>query len=394
MYNNIANVVKRRLIRELQDSFSRHPRYSKIVPFIQNKFSYEEVPQFSIVVKGSSSTKQQLASDNFVGTVISYCQLARVSNKSGQAVEWIREDTQALRENNGVFQSPPGLYYIDLIEDDQFMVDPLLQVKNKVVFETVTGTETGFFLPHAPIFPNSFFLFRDDRVLLVSGVHYSIDLDTGEITFLIAFPINTVFRASYFYPVASRGPFQIRQNTFDNKAIPGVVLAFGRRNEKGDKQAVFVSDVRQNCVHEYGGHWEMSFSFDVAARDPLQQEEITDYILMTLWGEKKNRLELEGITLLDISFGGEAEEEYDETTGELWFTASLDVSFQTDWSIHVPIPFTISMVDFLPSGYNQASFAGLTDQEAADVSSSLRVVPVTSPFLPKAGRLFDFERIS
>jgi hypothetical protein len=36
MYYYLLSSLKRRLILELQDSFSRHPVYEKVVPFIQN----------------------------------------------------------------------------------------------------------------------------------------------------------------------------------------------------------------------------------------------------------------------------------------------------------------------------------------------------------------------
>ena len=38
------------------------------------------------------------------------------------------------------------------------------------------------------------------------------------------------------------------------------------------------------------------------------QQKITDLVIMYLWGQKKSNLELEGIEIVDISIGGEAED--------------------------------------------------------------------------------------
>ena len=78
MYYYLISSLKRRLILELQDSFAQHPIYSKIVPWIQNKYTFDERPQFGIVVKGSSANKVALSGDNFMGTVESHVMLAYI----------------------------------------------------------------------------------------------------------------------------------------------------------------------------------------------------------------------------------------------------------------------------------------------------------------------------
>jgi hypothetical protein len=89
MYYYLIGALKRRLILELQDSFSRHAIYQKITPFIQNKFAFSERPQFGIVVKGSSANKVQLSADNFIGTVQSHVMLAYV-DQPAHPIEWHR----------------------------------------------------------------------------------------------------------------------------------------------------------------------------------------------------------------------------------------------------------------------------------------------------------------
>ena len=94
----------------------------------------------------------------------------------------------------------------------------------------------------------------------------------------------------------------------------------------------------------FKGKFEVSFDMDVIARDPGQMEEIADLVIMYLWGQKKPMLENEGIEILDISMGGEAEDTYDETADLFYYTASLSVQLRADWETHLPLPLTISKV--------------------------------------------------
>ena len=97
MYFHLISSLKRRLILELQDSFSRHPVYDKIVPFIQSKFAFDERPQYGIVVKGTSANKVQVSPQNFLGTIESHVMLAYY-NEPAYLLEWVREDLNVVRE--------------------------------------------------------------------------------------------------------------------------------------------------------------------------------------------------------------------------------------------------------------------------------------------------------
>ena len=373
------------------------------MPFIQDKFAYEERPNAGIVVKNASASKVQWAADNFVGTVTSYIQKANLADDDGNrflgnSIEWIREDTKAILTNDPTgltFPSPPGAYFIAFTGDREFVVDPLLDVFREFlaefppnasnIGETVT-VETGL------IHPGTLFIFTGDGLMLVEGSHYTVDYPTGVITFTTDLSNFLRLYADYKYPVDSRGPFTIEDvNTYNNTAIPGVILAFGRSMHEGDKSVIIVTPKREIQALEYGGKWEVNISFDVLAQDPIQMEEIADLVLMYIWGEKKDKLEFEGLNIMDISHGGEADEVYDETGQNLYYMVSMDLTVESDWNIHVPVPFKIAAIEFVD---DIQALKTATDEEVVNIDSTLRVVPTLTPYMPKAGLSHNYERIT
>jgi hypothetical protein len=387
MYYYLIGALKRRLIMELQDSFSRHAVYRKIVPFIQNKFAFTERPQFGIVVKGSNANKIQLSADNFVGTIQSHVMLANVG-PAVHPIEWVREDLAAVRERG--MDTLPGVYYIEILtvpttpgEVGTFAVDPLLTAYDQPLLKFQTGIEREAQLQHAPI-EGTVRIWENHRFLLKEGVDYSVDYSNGAITLISAFSTDSVLTADYRYAAPSVGPVEFRWNTANPTTLPGVIMAFGKRAEVGQKVAVVVYEDRVDTAQAYGGKFEVSFDLDAIARDPDQMEEIGDLIIMYLWGEKRDKLSFEGLEITDTSMGGEAEEIYDETGDDYFYQASMSVQVQGDWEIHVPMPLVISRVTPRSSEY-------------ADSTSGLQAVPddlfyATHPVL--VGKSQDFERIT
>lgn len=349
MYFYLIQALKRRVILELKDSFGRHPVYRKITPFIQNRFSFNERPQFGIVVKGSSANKVALAADNYMGVIQSHVMLAYV----GQPVyplEWVREDLKAVNRNGGHMPTAAGVYYIEIVkaptspgEAGAFMVDPLLTVMDEPVLIFQTGVEREAQLQQLPV-PQTLRLYENRNYLLREGVDYSVDYNTGALTLLTSFGAGTTLSADYRYAGTSLGPVPFFWNTPDHTTLPGVVLAFGKRAEEGQKVAVVVYNDRVDAAKAFGGKFEVSFDLDVIARDTTQMEEIADLLIMYMWGQKKEALEYEGIEIMDISMGGEAEEIADETGEEFFYQASLSIQLRADWEVHVPLPLTISRV--------------------------------------------------
>lgn len=379
MYYNITQALKRRLILELQDSFSRHPVYRKIVPSIQNRFAFDERPQYGIVIKGSSANKVQLSADNFVGTIQSHVMLAYL----GQPVfpiEWVREDLRAVAANGGRMPVAPGIYFIEILsaptmpgEEGFFVVDPLLTATDDAVLMFRTGIEREAQLQNPPV-PGTLRLWQNRRYQLKEGTDFRVNYQEGSIDLIASdFGKGTTLTADYRYAAPSIGPIGFTWNTADFKTLPGVVLAFGKRAEAGNKVAVVVYEDRIDAAEAFGGKFEVTFDMDVIARDTIQMEEISDLAIMYLWAQKKPVLELEGIEIMDVSMGGEAEEIADETGENFFYQSSLSVQLRADWESHVALPITIK---------------GMNPQMEM-VSSE--VFFATKPIL--VGRNDDFERI-
>lgn len=349
MYYYLVQALKRRLILELQDSFGKHPIYRKITPFIQNRFSFEERPQYGIVVKGSSANKVALSADNYIGIIQSHVMLAYVG-KPEFPLEWVREDLKRVHNNGDKMPLAAGVYYVEIVkapttpgEAGAFMVDPLLTVPDEPVLLFGSGVEREAQLQQVPI-RNTLRLYENRNFLLREGTDYTVDYSSGAITLLTSFGPGSRLSADYRYAGVSLGPIAFYWNTPDHTTLPGVVMAFGKRAEVGQKVAIVVYGDRVDAAKAFGGKFEVSFDLDVISRDTVQMEEIADLVIMYMWAQKKEALEFEGIEIMDISMGGEAEEIADETGEEFFYQASLSIQLRADWEVHVPLPLTISRV--------------------------------------------------
>jgi len=388
MYYYLTGALKRRLIAELQDSYSRHPLYRKAVPYIQNKFAFDQRPQFGIVVKGSSANKIQFSANNFIGTVQSYVMLAYVGQPA-YPIEWVREDLNVVLDE-GRPPTAPGVYFIEILqvptnpsEVGYFAVDPLITETGEALLQFQSGIEREAQLQHVPT-ANTVRIWENYKFLLTEGVDYSIDYTTGAVELLNRFDPGAVLVADYRWAASSVGPVEFKWNSADITTLPGVVMAFGKRAEVGQKVAVVVYRDRVSTAEAFGGKFEASFDLDVIARDPDQMEEMADLLIMYLWGEKRSVLSAEGIEISDVGMGGESEEIYDETGDDYYYQASMSVQVQADWEIHLPLPLT---------------FSRATPMESEDPDATSRIVEVpdelffaTRPVLTTRNN--DFERIA
>jgi len=364
-----------------------------------------------IVLKGSSANQLPLSADNFQGTVYSYVHLTKVFGKTGNSIEWVKEDAGAIRRNRGIFPSPRGVYFVEVREESKtlegcitpingggfvFYVDPLLDVVDEtalqvspLVYQTSQGTFHEGSL-RVYVMPGN--------APLLEGKDYTADPATGEIRIVRPPPPRGYLSIDYRYPGASLGPFPVFENTSNNTAIPGVTLAFGRRIEDQDVMAIVIGDRREPAALEYGGKWDISLDMDILARDPTAQMEITDKTLMFFYAIAKSQLSEEGIEIISVSSGGEAEEVYDETGDDYYYTASLSLQIQTDWSLHVPIDGAFTRL--IPVTVEAAAAAGaLSDDQLAAAGSptdlkmvqDLRLLSPSDPFYWNRSR--DYEMI-
>lgn len=401
MYYYIVNALKRRLVTELQNSFAQHPTYNKVVPYIQNKYSFKERPQFGIVIKGSSANKVQLSGDNFLGIIYSHVGLC-FYGKPCYPIEWVREDLAAVNANQGQFPLHAGVYYIEIMtvptnasEYGTFMVDPLLTVTQEPVLKFTSGVETEGQLQNPPV-KGTLRLYENGHYELTEGREYTVDYATGAVNFILSFAPGSRVTANYRFAVPSMGPFNFAWNTADMATLPGVVLAFGSRACEGDKIAVVITGDRVATARAYGGKWEVSFEIDVMAQDPHQMEQMADLFLMYWWADKKPILENEGIETVDINMGGESEEPMDETGDIYMYTASMSLQLRADWELHLPIPFTISgAFTTLPgSGYGTTGTLGPIPEPTDQMPLGGQATSLIYATLPIfAGRNNNFERI-
>lgn len=356
MYYYLTQAVKNRLIEELRGYWASHPKYQDVVDNIQGKYSFEQRPQYGIVLKTGSANRVQLSADNFIGTVQSFVCLAKIPGYPGTAVEWVREDSLAIQANGGRFPTAPGVYYCEMTADDEFYVDPLLEVRGEPL--TMVNRAEGL-LQQVP-FTDSLRLVELPGGALIDPGAYTLGEDGVTVYFREAIPERVTVVAYYRYSGTSSGPWEAKPYTGYNKAIPGCVLAFGRRAKKGDRFAVVVSPVREDAYFEYGGRWDLSIDIDIIARDVNAQMEMADQTAMFLWATLRGNIVNQGLDITEVAMGGESEEVYDENGDDYFFNSTISMTVQTDWFAFVPIlPRILTLTattEPLPDGLTLAAY--------------------------------------
>jgi hypothetical protein len=339
MFFFLTEATKQLIVRELRGYWATHPRYRDLVDNIQGKYSFDQRPQYGIVVRTGSANKVQLSADHFMGTGQSYVALAGVAGFPNTSVEWVREDSLAIQANGGRFPSPAGVYYCELTEEDQMMVDPLLEIRA----EPLTRVNDCEFLLSSTPWERSLRLYE-----MPSGRGLRAPADytcTGTTIYLReAVGATGYLLADYRYPGPSSGPWPVAPLKGYPRPIPGAVLVFGRRMQKGDRWVVVVEATREDAFLQYGGRWDLSVDVDVIARDPAAQMEIADQTAMFLWTSFRSKVVDWGVDVQDVNLGGESEEVYDETGDDYFYNASLQIQLQTDWSLYQPLIPRIAQV--------------------------------------------------
>lgn len=377
MYSFLTGALKRRIIRDLRDMVNLHPNFRDkllVVP----RFPQEQRPNQFIRVYGGNAKLKRLDASNHLGEVLSFVQLLKVESKPGTSIEWVREDSEHIES-----LSPPGVYFVEITGPSEFHVGSFKQASELVYHAYVTGKSPAVFqLDHFPVYGRVEFTMGKEQgevIYMVEGEHFTLDHTTGQGEMLeeVGSPGWSV-TAKYLWDGSTSGPFKCAELTSNNIAIPGVVLAFGRRVEVGDKQAVMVSEDREPQADAIGGKWELALTLESWALDPDYATEVMDYLATTFWGTLFQRYASDGIALIDFEISGEAEEVYDETTDQTWFQVNGSMSCLCDWEIHIPRP------------YRLYGLRGVTipDPNFPDGRS---IVPYLGPVM--VSHTFDYERV-
>jgi hypothetical protein len=134
-------------------------------------------------------------------------------------------------------------------------------------------------------------------------------------------------------------------------------------------------------------------------RDVLATGEVTDRTVMFLYADLRSALSDEGIEIISVNMGGEAEEAYDENADDYFYTASISMTIQTDWCVHFPFNWEISRVTPNTVEEEQA-VAGLTDDQLLATGSpsqffiyqGLNLVAIQDPFFVNRSKTFEMLR--
>ena len=242
----------------------------------------------------------------------------------------------------------PGYYFLEVFDYDaharqgSFGVTPLHRVKDEVLVAKTTGLESTATLAHHPVVLTSpYYLYtkkqaNSNRFMLEYGTEYTLDA-TGLVTFLLPLPSGTTVYASYGWQGVNRGPFAITaENTYNADAIRGVVLAFGTRVQAGDKQVVLLAPQKEAMARVFGGHYTMQFDLQVYAKDPTALSEMVDHLVSDIWGNMRQPLMFEGLTIDELDPTGESEENYDDSAQIMYFQHSISLTMITEWKKFTP----------------------------------------------------------
>lgn len=286
--------------------------------------------------------------------------------------------------------TPPGRYYIQLLDQANYIIDPLYVVDDELVIAKTTGKETTAQVANSGLYGDFDVLYTkkssySEKFYLIKGSEYTIT-ESGLITFLVPLVAGTCLYASYRWVGSTMGPFKIPDDyNYDNKSLPGVILSFGNQKVVGDKAVVIVYPKREQSAKVYSGHWTMAFDIEVFTRDPLELSDLTDFIIDDMWTRKRIKLINDGLTMEELNPSGEVEEPYDSNTGDLYYKCTVSMSIMTEWQKFVP--YLTKILDFDTKLYMYLKYKDYIITPDNRVME-LNLVPVNKTFevkYPEAG---------
>lgn len=403
MQNWLTNHTKKRIIREIRSILQEHPKYRKDANNVQNKYSFQERPQRGVIIRNTSADRVRLSADNYMGRLTSFVMQAQVEGVPNTSIEWVTENLLLLEQyspTRNVFPTPPGVYIIDIetLPDParnlpgKYYIDPILNEQDEPLIRFQTGSDDSAQLSHQNIYPGSVRLWLNGRVSLANNVDFSVNHETGEVTFLKNTPADDVVYADYRYQLDRQGPYDYYYESTDMTAIPGAIIAFGDRAQVCDKIAIVVGDTRAETAEVYGGKFEVNFDLLTFVQgDAEEREKMTDYIIIKIL-ERQNKLGYEGLELVDISPGGESEEIYIEGTDQYYYDGSISLTMKVDWEIYQPLP--INVLRIIPESQAEEQEKGYLDGTYTLDLLRMTLDPVeVAGLIGSIGKKLSFERI-
>ena len=246
----------------------------------------------------------------------------------------------------------PGFYYTEMLTKDEFIITPMYSVYDEVVISKTTGIETASTLRNSPVLIDYVLTLYTKKTPLAVQLYLDRDVDfnvqaDGTIVFLQPLPKGTTLYGTYRYQGANRGPFTVpNEYSYVDNAIRGAVLSFGSRKTPGDKQVVILTPARDVVASVYGGHYSMTMEWRVFSRDPETTSELTDHLVSDLWGNVKEPLRFEGLTIEVVDATGESEEMYDESTQTPYWQNTISIQIMTEWKKFVPFVLNLNKYTF------------------------------------------------
>ncbi len=330
MYHNLTLQVRNLIIEQLKQHWADHPRYPEMSHFIQAKYSFEQRPQFGMVVKTSGASNIQLSAQNYIGEVQGYCLAAQTinSNKTS-SIEWVKEHPLPSRV------ADHGIYILDINETEtnsRLFNITMTQYKKRKETDPAFTNPTTIELLGTPVQNSLKIIEYPSRMNFTDYTRNGTTLTLGE-----PLPKGITLEIYYTELIDNFEPYQVQPDYTYSELIPGVLIHFGRNLNDGDQQAIVVYEDRNPVYKEYGGRFDVSVDIDIIARDPFSQADISDHMVVWTWGVLRERLANWGLNMNDINYGGESEEAYDENGDDYFYNASMSFTIQTDWFIHVPM---------------------------------------------------------
>ena len=246
--------------------------------------------------------------------------------------------------------TPAGRYYIEVMPDNKFVMDPLYMVEDEEVISRTTGIEMTAQLDNSDIIINFTTLYtkkqrNSTKFTLIRDTDYTVDT-TGLITFLNPLEPDTTLYATYRWAGSTMGPFDIPGDyQYNNEALPGAMIAFSNQIEVGSRMVIICHPKRENSAKVRSGHYNMSFDIEVFTRDPQQLADLTDHIVNELWVKRRLKLMDEGLTMTELDPAGESEDAYDGNTGDLYYKNTLRLDIMSEWKEFTPVLWEIRDFD-------------------------------------------------